>query len=672
MPTGDPDPYRASGLRRNPFAWTADDRDPGPFLNHLAIARPRPGEGRLLQLIGEKGAGKTTHLRHWHESIGGDYHYVPPEGPFDRAPIGPLVFWDEADRLPDRTLVKLFRRAKDQGSTVVAGTHRDLRRPARKTKFPVDTFEFAPVTPELLREWVDTRMHVAQLEDGSPCTVHVDDADLAAVLAEPEGRNLRGAGDLLHVLIARRVRSQLTLLAALLAFLLTACGGATVTDGDAGAAETTNTLLSTTTPSPLELATTLPSSASSSTGAVVDASSTTIPTGVRTGAARLAASGFESLDGMRVGLIANQTSTVDGVHLIDLLDEAPNVELVAIFAPEHGVRGTADAGELVDDEIDARTGAPILSLYGSTRQPTAEMYDNLDVVVFDLQSVGARYYTYISTMGLAMQTAAEVGIPFVVLDRPNPAGGERVSGFTRVDGAESFISQYPVPTLYGLTPGELAQLVVQQEWMPGVGDLELSVVRMEGWQREMTWADTGIDWIPPSPGLPFPVNAAAYPAFVQLEATSVSYGSGTFDVFTMVGAPWIDAEVLTADLAARSLPGVAFEPVSYVPEVIPNVSVRPRNEGELVHGTQLIITDAAAFDPVGIGVHIVEALLLHAPGRIPEDEKVIDRPSAFDRLAGTPVLRQLLEAGVPAADIVASWTDEVETFRQLRTSALLY
>jgi uncharacterized protein YbbC (DUF1343 family) len=202
-----------------------------------------------------------------------------------------------------------------------------------------------------------------------------------------------------------------------------------------------------------------------------------------TGADRLAASGFAALSGKRVGLITNQTGLVKGEHLVDLLSKASGVKLAAIFAPEHGFRGKAEAGASVRGDLDAKTGVPIFSLYGSTRKPTQAMLRNVDLVVFDIQDVGARFYTYISTMGLAMQAAATARIPFVVLDRPNPLGGEYVSGFVLEPPLRSFVGQYPIPIVHGLTVGELARMIKGERWLDGLGALELSVVEMQGWRR---------------------------------------------------------------------------------------------------------------------------------------------------------------------------------------------
>ncbi len=403
-----------------------------------------------------------------------------------------------------------------------------------------------------------------------------------------------------------------------------------------------------------------PSSNSSTTDAPTTAPPTTLPPLVRTGAGRLVDTDFEAIAGRRVGLIANQTSVVDGVHLIDRLDDHPDVELVAAFAPEHGIRGIADAGEVFDDEFDPRTGTVVFSLYGATRRPTAEMLEGIDVLVFDLQDVGTRFYTYISTMGLAMQAAAEAGIPFIVLDRPNPLGGDATSGFVRDADIDSFIAQYPIPSAFGLTSGELALAIKGEGWMTGLESLDLTVIEMDGWDRSMRWDDTELEWIGPSPGLPTVQATLVYPGSVLIEATVLNYGTGSERPFTAVGHTWLDGDRLTADIQALDLPGATFESIRYTPRVIPNVSSRPRLEGENLGGMAITVTDPATYRPIETMLHVIVAVQRQADEA--GEGSIIDRPAVFDLLAGSPRLRRALEAGTPVEEIVTSWQAEVEAF----------
>ncbi|HUG86146.1 MAG TPA: DUF1343 domain-containing protein [Euzebya sp.] len=461
----------------------------------------------------------------------------------------------------------------------------------------------------------------------------------------------------------------------LLSLLLAACGAATeVSDTLTPAITAAQTAPATAPATAGDPPPTTPSmqDASPSPGPVLTAAPE--PVVVKTGADVLVADGFAALHGLHVGLIANQTSVSGGDFLLDLLHRAPEVELAVVFAPEHGVRGTAGAGDDVGDTVDPTTGVPIISLYkpGSDFRPSPAELSGIDVLVYDLQDVGARFYTYISTMGRSMEAAAHAGIPFVVLDRPNPSGGVAISGFTRTPDQVSFVSEYPIPALYGLTSGELAQMIVAEGWKD-VDGLDLRVIAMQGWDRGQRWDDTGLPWIPPSPGLPAAQAALVYPGTVLVEATTLSFGRGTLAPFTQVGAPWVDAEAVAADLAGRGLAGVRFQATSFVPEVIPDVAENPAVIpflGQTVPAVAVLVTDATAFDSVAVGIHLLEAFQTHATaaGR----GELIDRAAAFDLLAGTAVLRQMLQSGVPAAEIVRSWTADVETFETQRQPYLIY
>lgn len=394
-------------------------------------------------------------------------------------------------------------------------------------------------------------------------------------------------------------------------------------------------------------------------------------TALQDGAQTLAARDFEALGGQRVGLIVNHTARVDTAHLIDRIHRAPNVELGALFGPEHGLRGTADAGEKVADGVDDRTGAPIYSLYGANRQPTAEQLEGLDALVFDIQDVGARFYTYISTMGLAMQSAAESDLPFIVLDRPNPLGGDYVSGFVREPEQESFVGQYPIPIAHGMTVGELAQMIQGEAMLPGLDALDLRIVELSGWDRAKRWPATGRAWIPPSPNLPTFETALVYAGTCFFEATSASAGRGTQRPFLQLGAPWPEAtgQALVDTLNARGLPGVTFESAAFTPESIPNMASSPRLEGTSLHGIRYRVTDVDAFQPVEAGMHVLHAF--HRAAKA-QGDSLIARPEWLARLAGTPRLQAMLDDGATPAAIIQSWTDEVDGFRARRQPYLLY
>ncbi len=389
---------------------------------------------------------------------------------------------------------------------------------------------------------------------------------------------------------------------------------------------------------------------------------------VQTGAATLADDGMSALQGMRVGLIVNHTALVGDRHLIDVVHDAPGVTIAALFGPEHGLRGEADAGEKVDDGRDDRTGAPIYSLYGKTRAPMPAMLAGVDALVFDIQDVGARFYTYISTMGLSMQAAAEAGIPFIVLDRPNPLGGTYVSGFMLNEAHESFVGQYPIPVAHGLTVGELARMIKGEAMLEGLETLDLRVVEMEGWQRDMLWEATGLPFVAPSPNIPDIETARVYAGTCFFEAFAASEGRGTRAPFTLVGTPWARGQALADTLNARGLPGVRFEKAAFTPESIEGMSSDPKLRGQALEGVRLTVTDAAAFQPVETGVHVSEAFYAQAPDK----KAFIARPDFLLLLAGTPRFQQMLESGASPQAIIAAWQDEVARFTTQRAAYLLY
>ena len=392
---------------------------------------------------------------------------------------------------------------------------------------------------------------------------------------------------------------------------------------------------------------------------------------VRTGAEVLAANQFDALAGERVGLIVNHTARVDSAHLIDRVHQAPTVELGALFGPEHGLRGTAGAGKAVTDNRDDRTGVPVYSLYGDSRRPTSAELEGIDALVFDVQDVGARFYTYITTMGLAMQAAAEADLRFVVLDRPNPLGGTYVSGFSLSPQHRSFVGRYPIPIAHGMTVGELARMIKGEEWLPGLSGLNLTVIPAEGWSRSQQWPATQRDWIAPSPNLPTWETALVYPGMCFFEGLQVNEGRGTDHPFLQIGLPWPrGAAAAVADtLRARALPGIRVNTTTITPTSRP-AAPSPRFEGEQLPGLRLRVTDAGAVRPVELGIHAVHAVYHQA--RALGDTSIISRPRHLSRLAGTGRLSALLHAGASPRRIIDSWANAVATFREQRAPYLLY
>ena len=388
---------------------------------------------------------------------------------------------------------------------------------------------------------------------------------------------------------------------------------------------------------------------------------------VKTGADVLLESRFDLIKGKRVGLVTNHTAILsDGRHLADALRGHPDVDLVVLFGPEHGIRGDAPDGAAIRDSIDPAIGVPAYSLYGAIRKPTPEMLKSVDVLLFDIQDIGARFYTYISTMSYAMEAAAEQGIPFVVLDRPNPIRGSWAEGFLRVDSLSSFVGLHPIPIAHGMTIGELASLFNGQKWLANGVSALLTVVQMENWDRNLWYDQTGLKWVRPSPNMASLQTAVVYPGTCLVEGTNLSEGRGTERPFEMLGAPFVDGARWAERLNAAGLPGVTFGPATFTPKAIPNVTNNPKYRNLECRGISIAVTDRDRFEPVRTGVHILAAAKeLFA-------DSLRWRQSSLDRLAGTADLRLRLEAGAAPEEIVAAWSEDVRHFLEMRRPYLLY
>ncbi len=361
--------------------------------------------------------------------------------------------------------------------------------------------------------------------------------------------------------------------------------------------------------------------------------------------------------GRNVGLITNQTGVdTSGRSSIDRIYEHPSVELVALFAPEHGIRGTAAPGETITDDVDVQTGVPIHSLYGTVRSPTPEMLEGIDVLLLDYQDIGARYWTYVSTMTLAMEAAAEQGIPMVVLDRPNPIGGA-VQGNILDPAFATFVGRYPVAMRHGMTLGELARYYQNEV---GIGG-ELHVVPVEGWRRDVPFTETGLPWIQPSPNMPDVESATHYPGTCLFEGTVLSVARGTATPFQQIGAPWLDGEALAETMNDYGLPGVRFQSVRFVP----NEPSDGKFDGVEVEGVRLVAI-SPGYDPT----HAAIALLIET--RRMSGTRWGWLQDHFDRLAGTDRLRQAIDAGAGLDEIRSGWRDELEAFKRVRERYLIY
>ena len=383
---------------------------------------------------------------------------------------------------------------------------------------------------------------------------------------------------------------------------------------------------------------------------------------VRPGIDVLVTDSSHLIDGRRVGLITNRSGVGrDGTSSIDLLHEYAGAELAALFAPEHGIRGTEAEGSAIEDATDEETGLPIYSLYGETRAPTPEMLASIDVLAFDIQDIGARYYTYVSTMALAMEAAGRAGIPMIVLDRPNPIGG-LTQGPVLDPAFATFVGLYPVPVRHGLTAGELARLY---QGAFGV-EVELHVVPAAGWSADRWFDETDLPWIAPSLNMPSLESATHYPGTCLFEGTNLSVGRGTPTAFQVLGAPWLDGEAWVAEIEAvagtTGFPGVEIRAVTFTPESPSD----GRFGGEEISGIRLTVTDRSIYDPVRTAV----AALL-AAHRLSGDAWEW-RVRHFDRLAGSDRLRLAIDTGAPLEEITSEWAADVAAFEALRRPYLLY
>jgi len=375
---------------------------------------------------------------------------------------------------------------------------------------------------------------------------------------------------------------------------------------------------------------------------------------------------LDLLDGARVGLIVNPASIDSHFrHAADLFHQHQQINLTALFGPQHGIRGETQDNMIEWQSFrDKRTGLPAYSLYGETRKPTPEMLAEVDVLVFDIQDVGTRVYTFIYTMALAMEAARDCNKRFVVLDRPNPINGVQIEGNILEPEFQSFVGMFPIPMRHGMTIGELA-LMFNRHF--GIG-CDLEVVRMEGWRRKMWFEDTGLPWVMPSPNMPTIDTAAVYPGSVMIEGANISEGRGTTRPFEIIGAPFIDPEALTDALTKDTFPGVMFRPVHFEPTF-------HKFAGALCGGIQIHVTDRNAFKPVITGVAIISAIRGLYTDRFewrpPPYEYVHDK-LPFDVINGSSGLREQIESNVALSEIEESWREGVLGFQSLRSEYILY
>ena len=326
---------------------------------------------------------------------------------------------------------------------------------------------------------------------------------------------------------------------------------------------------------------------------------------------------LSKLEGKRVGIITNQTGMASsGEHIVDILSSIEDLSIGALYAPEHGIRGDLPDATKMASYVDKRTGLQVWSLYGEHLKPTQEMLEDVDVLIYDVQDVGARFYTFISTMGLAMEAASENGKPFIVLDRPNPINGVIIEGPIIEKQHFSFVGQYPIPVRYGMTPGELAWMIKGEKWMKGMDELDLKVIPMEGWQRTMWYDQTGLPWTRPSPNIPSILTAAVYPGLCLIEALNLSEGRGTMRPFEQIGAPWINSYELAETMNFLRLPGIYFKPITFTPVTLPHAAPWNKYKDQDVNGLNLIITDRERVRPLQVIVYLLVALKKHYPAEL--------------------------------------------------------
>lgn len=395
---------------------------------------------------------------------------------------------------------------------------------------------------------------------------------------------------------------------------------------------------------------------------------------VKTGADRLFADVPELIKDKNVGILTNHTGRLsDGRSIVDAVAESGLCRIKALYGPEHGITGDTPDGKIVEHVDHPQHGVPVYSLYGRIHKPTKSMLDGIDVLLCDIQDVGARFYTFVSTIALTMEAAAENDIPFVILDRPNPIRGVDYDGPLRVPSLKSFVGWMPIPVTHGLTIGELARLWNEEGWL-GAGSAgeangtkaKLEIVALGGWKRHLWFDETGLPWVPPSPNMRELATAIVYPGLCFVEGTSISEGRGTSFPFQIVGAPWADPEKVLTHLSGFKTPGVTFSPEEFTPREIPGAAIQPKYEGMHCKGIRIVVTDRNAVRPVRLGVAILAAFKRAHP------HHTVFRNRRFDILTGNANVRHQLDQNVSPDEICEAWAEELEGFGRTREKYLMY
>jgi len=383
---------------------------------------------------------------------------------------------------------------------------------------------------------------------------------------------------------------------------------------------------------------------------------------IQTGLDHLLSDHLDLLIGKRVGLVSHAAAILpDCTSALDALRGA-GVRLTALFGMEHGFAGAAADGAAVDDAVDRRRAAPVYSLYGATKEPTAAMLADVDLLLFDVQDVGVRFYTFISTLFYVLRAAGQHGYPIVVCDRPNPINGMAVEGPLVEPGLESFVGIAPIPIRHGMTVGELARYFNAEFALAA----DLTVVPLRGWRRTMWFAETGLPWAPTSPAMAHLSTTVVYPGTCLIEGTNLSEGRGTALPFEVIGAPWLDGDRLAAALNRLEAPGVRFRPVEFTPSA-------SKHAGQVCRGVQVHVTDRSALRPLAVGLHLVAACRAQATGAFEFLSSSWEgQPPHFDLLIGNSRTREGLAAGVRVEDLMAEWPATEAAFQEKRRPHLLY
>lgn len=373
------------------------------------------------------------------------------------------------------------------------------------------------------------------------------------------------------------------------------------------------------------------------------------------------------INGKNIGLVTNHTGLLtNGKHIADVLKAMDSVNLVALFGPEHGVRGNAPAGEHITDFIDPKTGVPVYSLYGKNRKPTEEMLNGIDILIFDIQDVGARFYTYISTLFYIVQVSAEKNIPLLVLDRPNPINGISVDGPIRTKEQHSFVGIAPIPIMHGMTIGELAKMFAGEKFIGEGLKLDLTIIEMKNWKRNSYFDDYNLSWNPPSPNIPELETSIVYPGICLVEGVNVSEGRGTYNPFLTIGSPYIKPNDLIKKLDEFGDAGLEITETSFTPVSISGMASSPKYENIICNGLKIKVIDRRAFKPVEFGIKLISAL------HFLYEDKLTFRESAFDRLVGDKKIREMILNDTTPDKIIQYWQNDLISFLKIREKYLLY